>query len=90
MALTIDEAQTRYLGELVSEKKTIWVFLMTGIRLVGTVTSFDQYVIVLQSIEGPQVIYKSAISTITEPFVRYEAQGDDRKTSQQKRRRLTR
>ncbi|MEM5367184.1 RNA chaperone Hfq [Paraburkholderia azotifigens] len=90
MATAIDEAQTRYLAELVSERKTIWVFLMTGIRLVGTVTSFDQYVIALQSIEGPQVIYKRAISTISEPFVRYETRTDDRKISRRKRARLTR
>ncbi|WP_223961379.1 RNA chaperone Hfq [Paraburkholderia sabiae] len=90
MATAVDEAQTCYLAELVSERKTIWVFLMNGIRLVGTVTSFDQYVIALQSIEGPQVIYKRAISTISEPFVRYETQADDRKTSRRRRARLTR
>ncbi|MEM5366440.1 RNA chaperone Hfq [Paraburkholderia azotifigens] len=89
MATAVDEAQTCYLAELVSERKTIWVFLMNGIRLVGTVTSFDQYVIALQSIEGPQVIYKRAISTISEPFVRYETQADDRKTSRRRRARLT-
>jgi len=89
MATAVDEAQARYLAQLVSERKTIWVFLMTGIRLVGTVTSFDQYVIALQSIEGPQVIYKRAISTISEPFLRYEPEADDRKASRRRRHRLT-
>jgi host factor-I protein len=40
------------------------IFLVNGIRLVGQIESFDQYIVVLRSSAGTQTIYKHAISTV--------------------------
>jgi host factor-I protein len=39
------------------------IFLVNGIKLVGYIESFDQYVVLLKS-SVSQVVYKHAISTI--------------------------
>lgn len=40
------------------------MFLVNGIKLVGHIDSFDQYVVMLRSNAGTQLVYKHAISTI--------------------------
>lgn len=42
----------------------VTVFLINGYQLRGVITSFDPYVVVLNSDGKQQVIYKHAISTI--------------------------
>ena len=46
-------------------KANVTMFLMNGYQLRGTITAFDQFVVVLMSDNKQQVIYKHAISTIT-------------------------
>ena len=40
------------------------LFLMNGFQIRGYITGFDSFVVVVQSEEKQQVIYKHAISTI--------------------------
>ena len=55
--------QDAYLDILSKEKIQVSIFMVNGIRLQGTIDSFDQFVIVLKNVD-PQVVYKHAISTI--------------------------
>jgi host factor-I protein len=50
------DIQAQFLSGLVAERKTVWIFLVTGIRLVGTIASFDRYVIALHSQGSNQVV----------------------------------
>lgn len=55
--------QEPYLNALRKEKVPVSVFLVNGIKLQGTIESFDQFVIMLRSAVN-QMVYKHAISTI--------------------------
>lgn len=46
------------------QRAPVNIFLVNGIKLNGIIQSFDNYVILLSSPKGQQVIYKHAISTI--------------------------
>jgi host factor-I protein len=56
--------QNEVLNALRKERKRVQIFLINGIRLVGTIESFDQYLIMLSTPSGVQGIYKRAISTV--------------------------
>jgi host factor-I protein len=60
------ETQGDFLNMLKKEHVRVSVFLVNGIRLVGYIQSFDQYVLMLNSATGMQTIYKHAISTVQE------------------------
>jgi host factor-I protein len=60
------DIQSDFLGALIETRKTVWIFLVNGIRLTGLIESFDQYVVALKSPTGTQTVYKSAISTVCE------------------------
>jgi len=47
-----------------SEKKTLTVFLVNGVKLTGTVADFDETTLLLVREGHSQLIYKHAISTI--------------------------
>lgn len=55
--------QDPFLNAIRRERIPVSVFLMNGIKLQGTVESFDQFVIVLNNTTN-QLVYKHAISTI--------------------------
>jgi host factor-I protein len=47
------------------ERVPISIFLVNGIKLQGTITSFDNFVLILESSsQPPQMVYKHAISTV--------------------------
>jgi host factor-I protein len=63
------EAQHRHLQDLFlntlrKEHVPISMFLINGIKLLGSIESFDQYVVMLRSQAGVQLVYKHAISTV--------------------------
>jgi len=60
------QIQEEFLNMLTKEHVRVSVFLVNGIRLVGYIQSFDQYVLMLNSATGMQTIYKHAISTVQE------------------------
>lgn len=55
--------QDAYLNALRKEKIPVAIFMVNGIKLQGTVESFDQFVILLKNV-NTQVVYKHAISTV--------------------------
>ncbi len=57
-------AQEVFLNVVRKNKTPITMFLMNGIKLQGTVTGFDTFVIVLKRDSFIQIVYKHAISTI--------------------------
>ncbi len=57
--------QDLFLSRVRRSKANVTMFLMNGYQLRGTITAFDQFVVVLMSDNKQQVIYKHAISTIT-------------------------
>ena len=56
--------QEPFLNNLRKEKKVVSIFLVNGKRLVGSIVSFDKYVILLKSGEGQTLVYKHAITSI--------------------------
>jgi host factor-I protein len=66
MGAAEQQIQGEFLNMLTKEHVRVSVFLVNGIRLVGYIQSFDQYVLMLNSATGMQTIYKHAISTVQE------------------------
>lgn len=57
--------QNDFLNRARKERKPVEVYLVNGVRLSGSIVSFDRFVVVLSAPSGStQAIYKSAISTI--------------------------
>ena len=55
--------QDDLLNTMCRERVPVSIFLRTGIKLQGTIESFDQYGVWLKNIVS-QLVYKHAISTI--------------------------
>jgi host factor-I protein len=55
--------QDQFLTALRKEQVPVSMFLVNGIKLVGQIDSFDQYVVLLRS-TTTQAVYKHAISTV--------------------------
>ncbi|GIX33825.1 MAG: RNA-binding protein Hfq [Lysobacterales bacterium] len=55
--------QDPFLNTLRRERVPVFVYLVNGIKLQGTIESFDQFVIVLRNTVN-QMVYKHAISTV--------------------------
>lgn len=58
-----ESLQDTFLHRCQSEKIPVDIFLVSGIRLKGTIESFDQYAIFLKN-EHDQMVFKHQISTI--------------------------
>ncbi len=57
------EIQDSFLEALRVERIPVSIFLKKGIKLQGTIDSFDQFVVTLKNV-STQVVYKHAISTV--------------------------
>jgi host factor-I protein len=58
--------QDQFLNALRKEHILVSVFLVNGIKLVGKIESFDQYMVMLKGHDNvSQAIFKHAISTIS-------------------------
>ncbi len=55
--------QDPFLNALRKERIPVSIFLVNGIKLQGTIDSFDSFVVTLKNVTT-QIIYKHAISTI--------------------------
>ena len=55
--------QDAYLNALRKERIPVSIFLKNGIKLQGTIASFDSFIVTLKNVTE-QVVYKHAISTI--------------------------
>jgi len=69
------QLQEPFLNALRRDKVPVSVYLISGIKLQGTIESFDQFVILLRNSTN-QMVYKHAISTIV-PARMVEAPADD-------------
>ncbi len=56
--------QEAILNEVRKDKTPVTLFLMNGFQLRGTITGYDNFVVVLVSDGKQQMIYKHAISTL--------------------------
>lgn len=55
--------QDPFLNALRKERVPVAVYLVNGIKLQGTIESFDQFVVLLRN-QVNQMVYKHAISTV--------------------------
>ena len=55
--------QDPFLNQLRKEHIPVSIFLVNGIKLQGTIESFDQFVVLLRNTVS-QMVYKHAISTV--------------------------
>lgn len=60
--------QQDFLNDLRTQKTSVTVYLINGIKLNGVVMSFDQFSICLKRDDVTQLIFKHAITTIS-PFI---------------------
>ena len=63
MRSTAHVVQDPFLNALRKERIPVSIFLVNGIKLQGTIDSFDSFVLTLKNVTT-QVVYKHAISTI--------------------------
>lgn len=62
---TTANLQDQFLNAMRKEHTLVSIFLVNGIKLVGRVESFDQYMVLLGGHDGAQqAIFKHAISTV--------------------------
>ena len=57
--------QDPFLNTLRKEKVPVAIYLVNGIKLQGTIDSFDQFVVLLNN-SVSQMVYKHAISTVVQ------------------------
>jgi host factor-I protein len=69
--------QDPFLNLLRKEKVPVSVYLVNGIKLQGTIDSFDQFVVLLKNSVN-QMVYKHAISTVVPTKnIRLPVDGDE-------------
>ena len=68
--------QDPFLNTLRKEKVPVSVYLVNGIKLQGTIDSFDQFVVLLNN-SVSQMVYKHAISTVVPSRAVRVEHGDD-------------
>lgn len=69
--------QDPFLNALRKERVPVSVYLVNGIKLQGTIDSFDQFVVVLRNTVN-QMVYKHAISTVVPGrAVHFQAEGPE-------------
>ena len=57
------KVQDSFLNALRKERVPVSIFMVNGIKLQGTIESFDQFIVMLKNVTT-QVVYKHAISTV--------------------------
>ncbi len=61
--------QNAFLAQLMKDEVPVSIFLVSGIKLHGVVSDFDEHVIMLKS-TTTQMVYKHAISTVVPAVIR--------------------
>ena len=61
--------QNAFLAQLMKDEVPVSIFLVSGIKLHGVVSDFDEHVIMLKS-TTTQMGYKHAISTVVPAVIR--------------------
>ena len=68
--------QDPFLNALRKEKVPVSIYLVNGIKLQGTIDSFDQFVVLLNN-SVSQMVYKHAISTVVPSRAVRLSEGED-------------
>ncbi len=58
--------QDAFLNTVRREKTTVTIYLLNGAKLTGRIRSFDKFSVLLESGTHEQLIFKHAISTISQ------------------------
>ena len=58
--------QDAFLNTVQTGKNTVTVYLLNGAKLLGKIRSFDKFSVLLESGSQDQLIFKHAISTISQ------------------------
>src|SRR5688572_33267350 len=58
--------QDAFLNTVRREKTTVIIYLLNGAKLTGRIRSFDKFSVLLESGSHEQLIFKHAISTISQ------------------------
>ena len=58
--------QDAFLNTVRREKTTVTIYLLNGAKLLGRIRSFDKFSVLLESGSTEQLIFKHAISTISQ------------------------
>lgn len=58
--------QDAFLNTVRREKTTVIIYLLNGAKLTGKIRSFDKFSVLLESGSQEQLIFKHAISTISQ------------------------
>jgi host factor-I protein len=58
--------QDAFLNTVRREKTTVTVYLLNGAKLTGRIRSFDKFSVLLESGSQEQLIFKHAISTVSQ------------------------
>ncbi|MDQ6651871.1 MAG: RNA chaperone Hfq [Acidobacteriota bacterium] len=58
--------QDAFLNTVRREKTTVMIYLVNGAKLTGRIRSFDKFSVLLESGTHEQLIFKHAISTISQ------------------------
>lgn len=56
--------QSLFIDHLITEQKSVAIFLTNGIKLLGSIIAHDAQNVILTSSHSQQLIYKASISTI--------------------------
>ena len=59
-----DLDEENFIKDLISHNKLVTIFLISGIKLEGTITSSDTNTLTLKGSNNIQLVYKNAVSTI--------------------------
>jgi host factor-I protein len=58
--------QDAFLNTVRREKTTVTIYLLNGAKLLGRIRSFDKFSVLLESGSQEQLVFKHAISTISQ------------------------
>lgn len=65
--MNIINLQDTFLNNVRRERITVTVYLSNGFKLTGKVVGFDNYVVIVETDKGQQLIYKHSITSLM-PF----------------------
>lgn len=60
----LQNIQDGFLNSLRKDKTIVTIYLVSGVKLIGRIRSFDKYSVILDSSGQEQLIFKHAISTV--------------------------
>ena len=67
MEKQLQNIQDGFLNSARKDKTIVTVYLLSGVKLVGRIRSFDKYSLMLESSGQEQMIFKHAIATVVLP-----------------------